>query len=82
MGRKYFTSFLLDGRIPLSNKLWEIPVKPVAITGKNSLFSDSPEGAEASATVFSIINKLHIFDMELIFRVRSVFHRLLLKLIQ
>ena len=31
-------------------------MKPVAITRKNSLFSDSPEGAEASATVFSIIN--------------------------
>lgn len=54
--RKYFTNFLLDGRIPLSNNLSEIAVKPVAITRKNSLFSDSPEGAEASATVFSIIN--------------------------
>ena len=54
--KKYFTNFLLDGRIPLSNNLSEIAVKPVAITRKNSLFSDSPEGAEASATVFSIIN--------------------------
>ena len=36
--------------------LSEIAVKPVAITRKNPLFSDSPEGAEASATVFSIIN--------------------------
>jgi len=54
--KKYFTNFLLDGRIPLSNNLSEIAVKPVAITRKNSLFSDSPAGAEASATVFSIIN--------------------------
>jgi transposase len=54
--KKYFTNFLLDGRIPLSNNLSEVAVKPVAITRKNSLFSDSPEGAEASATVFSIIN--------------------------
>ncbi len=54
--KKYFTNFLLDGRIPLSNNLSEIAVKPVAITRKNSLFSDSTEGAEASATVFSIIN--------------------------
>lgn len=54
--KKYFTNFLLDGRIPLSNNLSEIAVKPVAITRKNSLFSDSPEGAEASAIVFSIIN--------------------------
>ena len=54
--KKYFTNFLLDGRIPLSNNLSEIAVKPVAITRKNSLFSDSPEGAEASAIVFSIVN--------------------------
>jgi len=54
--KKYFTNFLLDGKIPLSNNLSEIAVKPVAITRKNSLFSDSPAGAEASAIVFSIIN--------------------------
>lgn len=54
--KKYFTNFLLDGRIPLSNNLSEIAVKPVAITRKNSLFSDSPAGAEASAIIFSIIN--------------------------
>lgn len=40
----------------MSNNLSEIAVKPVAITRKNSLFSDSPAGAEASALVFSIIN--------------------------
>ena len=49
-------NFLLDGRIPLSNNLSEIAVKPVALTRKNSLFSDSVQGAEASALVFSIIN--------------------------
>lgn len=54
--KKYFTNFLMDGRIPLSNNLSEIAVKPVAITRKNSLFSDSPAGAEASAVIFSIVN--------------------------
>mgnify|MGYP005815878133 CR=1 FL=1 len=54
--KKYFSNFLLDGRIPLSNNLSEIAVKPVAITRKNSLFSDSIAGAEASALIFSIIN--------------------------
>ncbi len=34
----------------------EIAVKPVALARKNSLFSDSVEGAEASALAFSIIN--------------------------
>jgi transposase len=53
--KKYFHNFLLDGRIPLSNNLSEIAVKPVAITRKNSLFSDSMAGAKASAIVFSIV---------------------------
>jgi transposase len=72
--KKYFTNFLLDGRIPLSNNLSEIAVKPVAITRKNSLFSDSVEGAKASATIFSIIgtaaaNGLDAFKyLEYIFR--------------
>ena len=31
-------------------------MKPVAITRKNALFSDSVDGAIATATIFSIIN--------------------------
>lgn len=54
--REYFTNFLLNGEIPLSNNLSEQAVKPVAITRKNSLFSDSVEGAKASAIIFSIVN--------------------------
>ncbi|AET69327.1 hypothetical protein Desor_3878 [Desulfosporosinus orientis DSM 765] len=53
--KKYFTNFLLEGSIPLSNNLSEIAVKPVAITRKNSLFSDSVEGAKASAIRMTII---------------------------
>ena len=53
--KRYFSNFLLDGRIPLSNNLSEIAVKPVSITRKNSLFSDSMAGARASAIVFSIV---------------------------
>ncbi|OQB53509.1 MAG: Transposase IS66 family protein [Firmicutes bacterium ADurb.Bin146] len=72
--KKYFSNFLLDGRIPLSNNLSELAVKPVAITRKNSLFSDSVEGAIASAVIFSIIgtataNNLDAFKyLEYIFR--------------
>lgn len=72
--KKYFSNFLLDGWIPLSNNLSEIAVKPAAITRKNSLFSDSVEGAVASAIVFSIIgtataNNLDAFKyLEYIFR--------------
>ncbi|MEG2290538.1 MAG: IS66 family transposase [Clostridium sp.] len=54
--KDYFTNFLLDGEIPLSNNLSEQAVKTVAITRKNSLFSDSVDGAKASAIIFSIVN--------------------------
>ena len=54
--KKYFMNFLLDGRIPVSNNLSEIAVKPVAITRKNALFSDSVDGAVTSAIIFSIVS--------------------------
>ena len=53
--KEYFTNFLLDGRIPLSNNLSENSIRSVAIARKNYLFSDTPQGAEANALVFSII---------------------------
>lgn len=53
--KEYFTNFLLDGRIPISNNLSENAIRPVAVARKNFLFSDTPQGAEASALVFSII---------------------------
>ena len=74
--KKYFTNFLLDGRIPLSNNLSEIAVRPVAITRKNSLFSDSPAGAEASATVFSIINTAAANNLDAYKYLEFLFRRL------
>jgi|GEM_PF-1329850 hypothetical protein len=40
----------------LEKRRYPLAVKPVAINRKNSLFSDSVEGAVASAIIFSIIN--------------------------
>lgn len=74
--RKYFTNFLLDGRIPLSNNLSEIAVKPVAITRKNSLFSDSVEGAIASAIIFSIINTATANHLDAYKYLEYIFRRL------
>lgn len=54
--REYFSSFLLDGRIPLSNNSSEGSIKVVAVSRKNSLFSDSIKGAEAAAQCFSFIS--------------------------
>lgn len=74
--KKYFTNFLLDGRIPLSNNLSEIAVKPVAITRKNSLFSDSPAGAEASAIIFSIINTAAANNLDAYKYLEYIFYQL------
>lgn len=74
--KKYFTNFLLDGRIPLSNNLSEIAVKPVAITRKNSLFSDSVEGAEASAIIFSIVGTASANNLDAYKYLEYIFRRL------
>lgn len=41
---------------PPSNNLSKLAVNPVAISRKNSLFSDSTDRAKLSAIIFSIIN--------------------------
>lgn len=48
-------SFMLDGRIEISNNRAERAIKPFVIGRKNFLFSKSPRGATASALVYSII---------------------------
>lgn len=48
-------NYLLDGNCAISNNLSENSIRPFTIGRKNWLFSESPRGAEASATVYSII---------------------------
>jgi len=47
--------FFEDGHIPLTNNLKERAVKPFVILRKNALFSESINGAKASAILFSIV---------------------------
>ena len=44
--------------------LSEVAVKPVAITRKNSLFSDSVAGAKASAIIFSIVGTANANNLD------------------
>jgi len=44
-----------DGQIHISNVLAENAIRPMAIGRKNWLFSDTPRGAHASATCYSLI---------------------------
>jgi hypothetical protein len=47
--------FLEDGNIAISNNLAENSIRPFTVGRRNWLFSGSPEGAKASAAVYSIV---------------------------
>jgi len=49
------TTFLDNGYIPLDNNLAENAIRPFVVGRKNFLFSGSPAGAQASATLYSLI---------------------------
>lgn len=48
-------NFLQDGNIAISNNLAENSIRPFTVGRRNWLFSGSPEGAAASAAVYSIV---------------------------
>jgi transposase len=49
------TTFLNDGRIEIDNNRAERSIKPFVIGRKNWLFANTPKGAKASATIYSIV---------------------------
>jgi transposase len=49
------TRYCEDGRLPISNIQCEHVAKTIAISRKNFLFCDTPQGAHASAKIYSII---------------------------
>ena len=53
--RDTLTTYLEDGRCSFSNNLSENAIRPFTVGRKNWLFSESPEGAKASATVYTIV---------------------------
>lgn len=52
---QYLKNYLLDGRLELSNNRAERSIKPFVIGRKNFLFSDTPNGAKASAIIYSLV---------------------------
>jgi len=52
---KYLRNVLRDGRLSLSNNVAERTIKSFVICRKNFLFADTPNGATASAVIFSLI---------------------------
>lgn len=49
------TAFLEDGRLELDNNRAERSIKPFVIGRKNWIFSNTPKGAKASATIYSVV---------------------------
>jgi len=71
---KYYSNYLKDGRLEISNNLAERSIKPFVIDRKNFLFANTPRGAKSAAVIFSIIqtareNGLNAYDyLSFIFR--------------
>lgn len=53
--RPYMMTYLEDAHCSLSNNLSENSIRPVVLGRKNWLFSDTQDGANASMTVFSMV---------------------------
>ena len=53
--KPYMENYLLDGRLSISNNAAENAIRPFTVGRKNWLFSDTPKGASASASIYSIV---------------------------
>ena len=53
--KTYLQNVLLDGRLELSNNRAERTIKPFVICRKNFLFANTPQGADAAAVMYSLI---------------------------
>ncbi|MGB9133683.1 MAG: IS66 family transposase [Methanosarcina sp.] len=52
---KYLRNYLIDGNIPIDNNASERAIKPFVIGRKAWMFCNSPNGAKASAIIYSIV---------------------------
>lgn len=61
--RPYMMTYLEDARCSLSNNISENSIRPVTCGRKNWLFSDTTDGANASMTVYSLIEMAKANDI-------------------
>jgi len=52
---EYLIGYCEDGRLNISNALAENAIRPFAVGCKAWLFADTPQGAKASATCYSLV---------------------------
>ena len=58
-------NFIKIGLIPLDNSIVERTIRPFATNRKSFLFSDVPEGADANATMYSLIQSAKINNLNI-----------------
>jgi transposase len=61
---KLLIGYCEDGRLNISNALAENAIRPFAVGRRNWLFSDTPRGARASATCYSLIETAKANNLE------------------
>lgn len=61
---EYLIGYLADGKLNISNALAENAVRPFAVGRRNWLFADTTRGAQASATVYSLIETAKANNLE------------------
>ncbi len=64
--KPYAETYLRDGRCSFSNNPSENSIRPFTVGRKNWLFCDTPGGAQASATVYTMVEmaKAHGLNAE------------------
>jgi transposase len=72
----YIVRYLEDGRYELDTNFVENAIRPFAVGRKNWLFSDSVEGAEASANIYSLTTTAKMNGLEPYRYLRYVLERL------
>jgi transposase len=68
--------YVEDGNLTIDNNLAENSIRPFVIGRKNWLFSGTPEGAEASALLYSLIETAKANKLEPYAYLRHIFDRL------
>jgi transposase len=72
----YLLSYLQDGRYEIDNNRSERAIKPFVCGRKNWLFSNSVDGAHASANLFSLIESAKLNDLDPVKYLTHVFKEL------
>ena len=71
----YLRRYIEDGRMEIDNNRAERSIKPFVIGRKNWLFANTPSGAKASATIFSIIETAKENGLEPFEYLRYIFNK-------